>query len=59
MKINHKCGGVNTKVAGKVSDVFPVIGRKPFIVFGADVTHPGGFDESEPSVAAVVASMDE
>ncbi|GMH35414.1 hypothetical protein BSKO_03282 [Bryopsis sp. KO-2023] len=58
IKINHKVGGVNTKVAGPVADAFPVVGKKPFIVFGADVTHPGGFDESEPSVAAVVASMD-
>lgn len=59
MKINHKVGGVNTKVAGKASQTFPVIGTKPFIVFGADVTHPTGFDSSEPSVAAVVATMDE
>ncbi|GMH42602.1 hypothetical protein BSKO_10521 [Bryopsis sp. KO-2023] len=58
MKINHKVGGVNTQLAGKVQDVFPVVGNQPFIVFGADVTHPTGFDEREPSVAALVASMD-
>jgi hypothetical protein len=36
----------------------PVIGSKPFMLLGADVTHPTSRSESEPSVAAVVASMD-
>jgi hypothetical protein len=40
--------------AGQPQQVYPVIGAAPFMVFGADVTHPTSRDESEPSVAAVV-----
>lgn len=61
MKINHKTAGVNTQIVTGIGKAFPVLGRnqnKPFIVFGADVTHPQSFDENEPSVGAVVASMD-
>lgn len=58
MKINQKLGGVNCKIVGGPNVGLPIIGQKPFIIFGADVTHPTSFNESEPSVAAVVASMD-
>eukprot|EP00210_Caulerpa_lentillifera_P004611 g4397.t1 len=61
MKINQKLGGVNTQITGGISTAFPVLGQRrsrPFIVFGVDVTHPTGFDETEPSVGAIVASMD-
>jgi hypothetical protein len=36
----------------------PVVGNKPFMIFGADVTHPTSFNESDPSIAAVCASYD-
>ena len=61
MKINHKVGGVNTQIMTSIASAFPVLGlnkKRPFIVFGADVTHPSTFDTTEPSVGAVVASMD-
>lgn len=58
MKINQKLGGVNCKIVGGPNIGLPIIGQKPFIIFGADVTHPTSFNENEPSVAAVVASMD-
>ncbi len=34
------------------------MGPRPFIVFGADVTHPTGYTEQDPSIAAVTASYD-
>lgn len=61
MKINHKVGGVNTQIVMTIGSAFPVLGQgqnKPFIVFGASITHPTGFDRTEPSVGAIVASMD-
>jgi hypothetical protein len=36
----------------------PVIGNTPFMIFGADVTHPTSFNEADPSIAAVCASVD-
>jgi hypothetical protein len=35
----------------------PSVRGKPYIIFGCDVAHPTSFDPNEPSVAAVVASM--
>jgi hypothetical protein len=35
----------------------PSIKGKPYILFGCDVAHPTSYDPNEPSVAAVVASM--
>lgn len=61
MKINQKLGGINTQIAGGIDQALPVLGQRanqPFIVFGADVTHPTSFDKNEPSVGAIVASMD-
>lgn len=61
LKINQKIGGKNCKLVGSLVGMFPVLGGNrgsPFIVFGADVTHPTSRDQSEPSVGAVVASMD-
>jgi len=55
MKINVKLGGMNVILP---KEALPFIARKPTIVFGADVTHPGpGEGSSTPSIAAVVASM--
>ncbi|KAK9827384.1 hypothetical protein WJX81_005044 [Elliptochloris bilobata] len=56
MKVNAKLGGTNCILDGMVS-AHPWT-SKPFMVCGADVTHPMGFSETEPSIAAVVASLD-
>jgi hypothetical protein len=34
------------------------VGTIPFMVFGADVTHPTSFNPDDPSIAAVTASYD-
>ncbi|GLC53161.1 Protein argonaute-3 [Pleodorina starrii] len=64
MKINNKLGGVNVTLSGGLK-YLPVLGGQgatPFMIMGADVTHPTGAaaraDVRDPSVAAVVASMD-
>lgn len=38
--------------------VVPVVGTVPFMVFGADVTHPTSFHPDDPSIAAVCATYD-
>ena len=58
MKINHKVGGVNTGVANEIGRVLWGGTNKPTVVLGASVIHPTGFDATEPSIGAVVASMD-
>ncbi|KAG2434383.1 hypothetical protein HYH02_012396 [Chlamydomonas schloesseri] len=65
MKINNKLGGVNVMLSGGLR-YMPVLGGAgavPFMVMGADVTHPTGAaaraDARDPSVAAVVASLDQ
>lgn len=63
LKVNAKLGGLNVHLLGEPTNVVPVVGGRPFMVFGADVTHPrAGFRASgeaqEPSVAAVVGSLD-
>ncbi|KAJ3678657.1 hypothetical protein LUZ60_002460 [Juncus effusus] len=57
LKINVKVGGRNTVVKDP-RRMMPIIGQKPTIIFGADVTHPNPGDDSSPSIAAVVASRD-
>ncbi|GFR49920.1 hypothetical protein Agub_g12029, partial [Astrephomene gubernaculifera] len=69
LKINNKLGGVNVKLSGGIR-CLPVIGgdrAPPFMVLGADVTHPTGASAPargsegslrDASVAAVVASLD-
>lgn len=54
LKVNTKLGGKNTVIAENL----PKFG-KGTIVFGADVTHPSPFDRTRPSVAAIVASVDQ
>ncbi|EFJ46144.1 Argonaute-like protein [Volvox carteri f. nagariensis] len=65
MKINNKLGGVNVTLSGGLR-YLPVLGGQgalPFMIMGADVTHPTGAaaraDVRDPSVAAVVASLDQ
>lgn len=55
MKINSKMGGINN---GLVPVLLPEALSKPFIVFGADVSHPGPLSDKRPSIAAVVGSLD-
>ena len=58
--MNAKMNGVNWEVQGvsKRTNFQPAM--EPFIVFGADVTHPSptGNRKLSRSIAAVVASMD-
>ncbi|XXG44501.1 hypothetical protein AAC387_Pa01g4288 [Persea americana] len=58
LKINVKVGGRNTVLSDAVSKNIPLLTDVPTIVFGADVTHPPPGEDSSPSIAAVVASMD-
>lgn len=55
MKINSKLGGINHAL----QDLFvPPSMRRPYIVFGADVSHPGPQNKDQPSIAALVGSLD-
>ncbi|KAF8058950.1 AGO1 [Scenedesmus sp. PABB004] len=60
MKINTKMGGVNVKLVDDPAapKAVPVVGTVPFMIFGADVTHPTSFNPDDPSIAAVCASYD-
>eukprot|EP00192_Tetraselmis_astigmatica_P024724 CAMPEP_0117648132 /NCGR_PEP_ID=MMETSP0804-20121206/227_1 /TAXON_ID=1074897 /ORGANISM="Tetraselmis astigmatica, Strain CCMP880" /LENGTH=472 /DNA_ID=CAMNT_0005453685 /DNA_START=616 /DNA_END=2034 /DNA_ORIENTATION=+ len=53
LKVNHKLSGVNTSLMR-----FPHIGARPFMLIGADVTHPGAGNTSSPSIAGIVGSLD-
>ncbi|KAM0056645.1 putative post-transcriptional gene silencing PAZ-Argonaute family [Helianthus debilis subsp. tardiflorus] len=58
LKINVKVGGRNTVLADALSGCIPNVSEIPTIIFGADVTHPHAGEDSNPSIAAVVASQD-
>ncbi|CAI8586788.1 unnamed protein product [Vicia faba] len=58
LKINVKVGGRNTVLVDALSRRIPLVGDRPTIIFGADVTHPHPGEDSSPSIAAVVASQD-
>ncbi|XP_012837947.1 PREDICTED: protein argonaute 5-like [Erythranthe guttata] len=58
LKINVKVGGRNTVLEKALCRKIPFVSDRPTIIFGAYVTHPQPGDESSPSIAAVVASMD-
>ncbi|ERN10147.1 hypothetical protein AMTRI_Chr13g91340 [Amborella trichopoda] len=58
LKVNVKVGGRNTALADPIPHNIPQFSNAPFIVFGADVTHPRPGDDASPSIAAVVASRD-
>ncbi|KAF9946187.1 hypothetical protein BGZ70_003364 [Mortierella alpina] len=53
LKINAKLGGLNWRLAT------PFMTDKPTILFGADVNHARAGDMNTPSIAAVVASLDD
>ncbi|KAG1347516.1 hypothetical protein COCNU_06G013450 [Cocos nucifera] len=58
LKINVKVGGRNTVLDDAIHQNIPCVTDMPTIIFGADVTHPAPGEDSSPSIAAVVASMD-
>ncbi|OVA19450.1 Argonaute/Dicer protein [Macleaya cordata] len=58
LKINVKVGGRNTVLEDALLRRLPIVSDRPTIIFGADVTHPQPGEDSSPSIAAVVASMD-
>ncbi|XP_062173160.1 protein argonaute 5-like [Alnus glutinosa] len=58
LKINVKVGGRNTVLNDALHRNIPLVTDRPTIIFGADVTHPQPGEDSSPSIAAVVASMD-
>ncbi|CAG8607400.1 5899_t:CDS:10, partial [Diversispora eburnea] len=55
LKINGKLGGKNCALAERELNFGT---NRPYMVFGADVFHPGREEKGRPSVAAVCASMD-
>eukprot|EP00879_Flechtneria_rotunda_P012539 GHRR01013092.1.p1 GENE.GHRR01013092.1~~GHRR01013092.1.p1 ORF type:complete len:202 (-),score=68.46 GHRR01013092.1:1379-1984(-) len=67
LKINAKLGGVNVRLAGNPDQVIPVIGGRPFILFGVALSPPTSSSNSNSStsdhpaasaVAAIVATRD-
>ncbi|KAJ4841784.1 argonaute 5 [Turnera subulata] len=58
LKINVKVGGRNTVLNDAILRRIRLVSDVPTIIFGADVTHPPPGEDSNPSIAAVVASMD-
>ena len=59
LKINAKLGGQHSLLAqsGSAPRLFSYE-HQPFMILGADVTHPMGFNRSTPSIASVVGSID-
>lgn len=55
LKVNAKLNGTNHKLAAKS---LPPLMKKPFMLIGADVTHPSPGQEQIPSVVGVVSSHD-
>ncbi|KAL8035487.1 hypothetical protein ABFS82_12G097200 [Erythranthe guttata] len=59
LKINAKVGGCTVALYNTLPSQIPRLFRQedPVIFMGADVTHPHPLDDSTPSVAAVVGSV--
>nr|XP_035923052.1 protein argonaute-2-like [Halichoerus grypus] len=55
LKINVKLGGMNNILLPQGR---PPVFQQPIIFLGAEVTHPPAGDRKEPSIAAVMGSMD-
>ncbi len=53
--MNVKIGGANSFINPKE---LPFLSSRPTIIMGADVTHPPNGDNSRPSIASLVGSMD-
>ena len=59
MKINAKLGGTNCAVVDVAESAIPIISQnRAFMLLGIDVSHPQSQESAEPSIAAIVASMD-
>eukprot|EP00246_Nothoceros_aenigmaticus_P001144 TRINITY_DN1150_c0_g1_i1.p1 TRINITY_DN1150_c0_g1~~TRINITY_DN1150_c0_g1_i1.p1 ORF type:complete len:895 (+),score=130.97 TRINITY_DN1150_c0_g1_i1:157-2841(+) len=58
LKINAKCGGLNSLLMNEKMKRLPRISAVPTVVIGADVSHPRVGDDSSPSIGAVVGSVD-
>ncbi|KAL6583163.1 argonaute 5 [Orobanche minor] len=58
LKINAKMGGRNSILENALRNKLPYVSGCRTTIFGAAVTHPKPGDNSSPSVAGVVASMD-
>ncbi|KAL8150151.1 hypothetical protein V2J09_019959, partial [Rumex salicifolius] len=59
LKINAKVGGCTVALYNSLPSQIPRLLRpdQPVIFMGADVTHPHPLDDSSPSVAAIVGSL--
>ncbi|KIM89992.1 hypothetical protein PILCRDRAFT_812786 [Piloderma croceum F 1598] len=56
LKINARLGGVNSVPSSSFLDE---LGKQPFMVFGADASHPGAGVRNQPSIASLVWSTNE
>ncbi|KAJ1956064.1 hypothetical protein IWQ62_005395 [Dispira parvispora] len=57
LKVNVKLGGTNAALRNGILE--RMHRSTPTLVIGADVSHPGPGNNSQPSIAAVVGSVDE
>ncbi|KAI7905151.1 Piwi domain-containing protein [Cokeromyces recurvatus] len=55
LKVNTKLGGMNWTLP---PNYIPFLSQRPTIVIGADITHPSSRDSTQPSIAALAASID-
>ncbi|CAN0916560.1 Protein argonaute 5 [Linum grandiflorum] len=58
LKVNVKLGGRNSVLTDAIAKRIPLLTDRPTIIFGADVSHAPPGEDSFPSIASVVASMD-